>query len=161
MKQLICFLSVLCLLFVLAGPSHADTFVKLSGRVQDFQTVTPLEDLSDTILVSVQVGTMVSEITSASVLLQTINTGDVLAGVQVDFAVPLNIAESVKPYVGFATSINVKDVTDDGVILSALAGIEVSIGTQFGVFAEARSLTWYTGEGDSRVGVGIGLMFSF
>ena len=52
-------------------------------------------------------------------------------------------------------------MTDDGVILSALAGLEVSIGTQFGVFAEARSLTWYTGEGDSRVGVGVGLMFSF
>ena len=161
MKRLVLFLGLACLCFVFYGKAEADVFVKASAKVQDVADVTPIEGLKDTVSFTVQVGTKITDITSVSVVLQRINDGATLAGVQVDYAVPLNLATALSPYVGFAASINLTEMLDNGVILSGIAGIEIRFTEMVSAFVEGRSLTWYTGEKNSAIGVGTGVMLEF
>ena len=160
MKYLVCWIALLALLAV-PELAEADAFVRFSGKVQDYHNVTPVEALADTVTFTFQAGTQVTDITSVSVVAQKIDNGDILAGVQVDYAVPLNLAPRLSPYLGFAASINFTDTLDHGVIVSGIGGMEIRFAGGVSGFVEGRSLTWYTREQKSTVGVGAGVLFAF
>ena len=161
MRRAICFVAVTCFLLVGAGVAQADMFVSVGASVQNYKAVTPINGLADTALVIVQVGMSLNDFVCGSVVLQNLNSGSWLTGVEIDYTLMRYTESRFSPYGGIAASAALGSLSDNGFVVSVIAGGKFHMGPRFRFYVEARSLTWINGFEKSSIGVGTGVSLSF
>ena len=139
-----------------AVPADAMT-VKLTGVVQDKENVTPFADITDSLTFAVQVLFADTEQGSVGITVQRLGNDDYIAGVGLSYDFPVG---AFSPYISVSFAANVNNF-DDGAIVIGNFGILKSLTEKFGIFIEARSLTWFTGDNGSVVGAGAGITINF
>ena len=141
--------------------SSAETYVKLSVGTQDYKNTTPLDSIQDTLSWAVEAGTFVGgrDRTQVGVRVQSSDEGGILSGVSASYS--LHVRTPVQPYVGFGFLVNIKELTDEGLIASGHAGLNIDAGSRARLFVEARSLSWFIGDKRTNIGASAGVSLLF
>lgn len=155
MKNFIIFVAAMCVMT--AVPADAMT-VKLTGVVQDKENVTPFADITDSLTFAVQVLFADTEQGSVGITVQRLGNDDYIAGVGLSYDFPVG---AFSPYISVSLAANVDNFSDDGAIVIGNFGVWKPLTERFGIFIEARSLTWFTGDKGSVVGAGAGITINF
>ena len=156
MKNLV--IIVLAAVVMLAAPVDAQT-VKITGVVQDRDNLTPLADVTDTLTFAVQVLIKDTDKGAVGLTVQRLDSGDYIAGFNLNLS--LGDIVTLVPYIAVGLAVNVNNISDDGSILTGDFGVWKPLTEKFGVFVEARSLTWFVGDRDTVVGAGAGITVAF
>ena len=143
--------AAMCVLLV-AVPADA-LILKVTGVVQDRENVTPVANVRDSLTFAVQMLFEGSD--SVGLTVQRLNSGDYIAGIGFNLEPMKAIFNYLTPYLGVGVAANINNFNGDGPIITGALGIRGSLVGNFGVFLEARTLTWLTK--GSVLGVGVGI----
>ena len=152
-------LSVVVCLFLVSAV-QADVIVKGGLAVQEYENLTPVKDIGDTTTFVIQVGTSLTDVTSVGGIAIQTDDGDFLVGPQITYGFPLTTTPATL-YGGIGLLGQLDDLVDTGLIVTAVAGIDMNIKSNVGGYAEARSISRLMGEKETTVGLGVGLRFAF
>ena len=158
MNRFLVFCFALAVTCFLPSDGNAQIYASVSAVVQEYENITPVSGIADTLTGAAEVGFGITETMAVGVMVQKMDSGDVLTYFKGTFTLPTN--RRLGPYVSFGFGGNLGDFNRENIGLLGGLGLTAPIYSRLDAFAEIRAVFYPNSDVERTVGVAVGVGFS-